>query len=258
MVLVAFGVLGWRKYTYDRACRQLAEAGIVSNADEWEEGQAFRWQFIREDWRFWPLIFENSELNWSLDYDKAATLRSLDGVANALRRVDPKSLQLFRSEALQNLDGLKGLAALTKITLSDCNALRNLDGLRQAAALQELHFLDSRLLENVDVLKGLVKLDSVNLGGCTALQNLDGLRGLNALTQLGLGKCTSLQNLDALQNLTALEVLDLSGCTGLQNIDAIKGLSALKVITLSGCTKLPTDSVKALKAALPNTSIDGP
>ena len=86
-----------------------------------------------------------------------------------------------------------------------------------------------------------------------------GALGWNQYTwRLHLRGCLALQNVDGLQGLTALEVLYLRDCPALQNVDGLKGLTTLRELDLRDCPKLPPEQVAALRAALPNASIDYP
>ena len=155
VILAVVCVLGWRMFTYQRAVRQLREAGITLETKN-GRGLADWWATVRADWQ---IIFRigasDGELEiWEMDIAKAVELRNLDAVANALRRVNPKCLSIPECRVLQNVDGLKGLTALTFLYLRTCDALQNVDGL-----------------------KGLKTLERLSMGGCPALQNIDCLSG---------------------------------------------------------------------------------
>lgn len=263
VVLVAFGVFGWRNYTYERAVRQLSEAGIVHTGRE-KMRFADWWRAVRTDWRYWSAPFEPPGVDegWGRDSHTSANLPGLqnfDVLANALQRVNPKQLGIaVGCEALQNVDGLKDLTALEWLSLGDCPALQNVDGLKGLPSLRGLRLDSPKALQNLDGITELKTLDSLSLRGCTALQNVDALQDLTALRTLDLNGCTALKNVDGLKNLKSLHVLDLTSCFELRNLDALKGLTALSELKIFYCEKLPAESIAALKAALPNARFDGP
>lgn len=239
VLLAAIAVVGWREYTWQRAVRELREAGIVKVGPD----SSLRTRLRQAAGEFWPDLFrartwmgeENREVAWSLSDATARRLRNLDAVAPALRRVNPDLLFLQGCTGLQSVDGLKGLSSLKVLNLTDCTALQNVDGLKGFASLQEL-----------------------KLTGCTALQNVDGLKSLTSLLSLSLRGCTALQNVDGLESLTLLEQLDLSGCTELQNVDGIMKLTSLKISRFDGCTKITPEQLAAFRAALLGTGMQPP
>jgi hypothetical protein len=113
-------------------------------------------------------------------------------------------------------------------------------------------------MRDLSALIPLKRLKGVAVFGATGLTNVDVLKNLPALEDVWLSGCTGLTNVDALKNLTALKVIWLDGCTGLTNVDVLKNLPALKRVGLYGCRGLKEESIKALKAALPKTTITGP
>ena len=252
----------WRNCTYERAVRQLREAGIVYTGAE--SRWARWWKAVRVDWRYWPVLFESAGVHegWIRDSHTSANLPELqnfDAVANALRRVNPKNLSIsVGCNALQNVDGLKGLTALEWLELNECTVLRNVDGLKGLPSLRRLDILGAKALQNLDGIKGLKTLDWLTLNGCTALQNVDALQDLTALRTIELYGCTALKNVDGLKKLKSLQELDLTSCFELQNIDVLKGLTALTDLKLWYCEKIPAESIAALKAALPNVRIYDP
>ena len=281
VLLAGIGALGWHIYTGQRAIHQLREAGFVMESQDWLGPRV--WAAARTDWRlvFDFEIWESPPTKWNLDSAKAGELRNLDAVAPALRRVNPGTLSLSDSAALQNVDGLKGLTGLRTLDLSECDALENVDGLKGLTGLQSLDLHLCKALENVDGLKGLTGLQELDLRYCDALQNvnvlkgltglqsldlirghalqdLEVLKGLTGLQSLNLSDCTALQNVDGLKALTGLNTLYLSGCTSLQSVDGLKGLTRLLPLDLRGCDKIPASALRELRVALPKTHITFP
>ncbi|MEK0450890.1 MAG: hypothetical protein RL088_3158 [Verrucomicrobiota bacterium] len=121
-----------------------------------------------------------------------------------------------------------------------------------------LQIYDASTLRDLSAFIPLKRLKAVRVLNATGLTNVDELKNLPSLQKVGLSGCTGLTNVDVLKSLPALQRVGLTGCTGLTNVDALKNLTALKVVWVDGCTGLTVESVKALKAALPNTQIFGP
>jgi len=166
VLLAGIGALGWHLFTYQRAVRQLREAGFVMETQESLPARV--WEAAREDWQlvFDSEVWASQPTQWQIDSAKAGELRNLDAVARALRRVNPGMLDLGDCETLQNVVSLRGLTGLRALYLSDCAALQNIDGL-----------------------KGLIGLKTLDLRNCAALQNVDGLKGLPGLQALDLYHC---------------------------------------------------------------------
>ena len=98
----------------------------------------------------------------------------------------------------------------------------------------------------------------LQIDNAATLRDLSALKPLNRLQEVHLSGCTGLTNVDALKNLVALRAVWLTRCAALTNVDALTNLSDLQDVSLDGCTGLTPESVAALKAALPNTTIMGP
>lgn len=109
--------------------------------------------------------------------------------------------------------------------------------------------------ENLDALKDAADMKELYLQICPFLQNLDALRGLTGLQNLYLGHCPDLRNVEGLRGLTGLQTLNLGFCPNLQNVDALKSLTGLRELVLRFCEEIPANSLRELRAALPNTQI---
>jgi len=168
-LVAGIGALGWNQYTWNRAVRQLAEAGITADAHE-HLGERL-WRTAKADWRelFKAGTWRTEPVWWRIAYDKARELRSLDALAPALRRINPEVLHLSNCPVLKDVDGLKGLTALQRLHLAVCPELENVDGLRGLTALQRLYLSYCPALQNVNGLKGLPALEYVDLIHCPKL-----------------------------------------------------------------------------------------
>jgi hypothetical protein len=131
VLLAGIGALGRHTHTGQRAVRQLREAGFEMDSEAWLGARL--WVAARQDWRlvFNSEVWESRPSLWKLDLAKAGALRNLDAIAPALRRVNPDRLDLSRCDALQNVDGLKGLSGLQTLYLVACPKI-------SAPALREL------------------------------------------------------------------------------------------------------------------------
>ena len=139
LLFVAFAALGWNRYTWHRAVRQLEEAGIT--AEESNEGLGARLRWIaQDDWRqlFDARAWRTKPIWWIIDPAKAGQLRNLDALAPALRRINPEWLNLSGSPILQNVGGLKGLTALQVLYLANCPALHDVEGLKEFSSLRSV------------------------------------------------------------------------------------------------------------------------
>ncbi|MEK0451459.1 MAG: internalin motif [Verrucomicrobiota bacterium] len=225
LMVAALGWVGWTAYAYRSAISQARALG-------WEVAHTDPVERIRQNWKS---AFEKE--TW------------LDGVTNL---IIPTSQQFEQHlDIVHRLDPME-LHILYAATLRDLSALIPLKRLKGFGVV------DATGLTNADVLKNFPALRWVSLSGCTGLTNVDGLKSLPALNLVILPGCTGLTNVDGLKNLPALQEVVLIGCTGLKNVDALKDLPALKQVSLVGCTGLTAESVKALKAALPNATIIDP
>ena len=284
LLLAAIGASGWHAYTWRRAFQQLYEAGFQEDTASSMPQSLTGWEAVRNDWHqlFRVSTWEVEHLPWMMvDSERADGLRNLDGVASALRRINPESLRLEYCPALQNVDGLKGLTSLKNLSIIDCPVLQNLGGLKGLVSLKSLFIYGCPALQNTnalnelpglrwltlthctwlrnaDALKDLTRLEELKLTDGPSLRNVDGLKELKSLKYLALYHCAALQDVNVLKELTSLLYLDLEGCSELHEVAGLKRLMGLKSLNLQGCTKIPPEEVAALKTALPNTDIDYP
>jgi hypothetical protein len=100
---------------------------------------------------------------------RGLAIRDVAEISRPLHWLKPRSLDLRGCEALQNVNGLKGLTNLQSLDLSECFALENVNGLEGLANLQSLDLSYCRQLQNVDGLKGLAKLEVLDLSFCEKL-----------------------------------------------------------------------------------------
>jgi len=152
LLLAGFAALGWNRYTWHRAVRQLEEAGITEDAPSEGLGERLRWA-AQGDWhRFFKADTWRSELvQWRMNPAKAGKLRNLDALAPALRRINPELLVLSGCPVLENVNGLKGLPALVILDLSGCPALHDLNGLKGLSSLMNVSLQRCSKLQKEDV-----------------------------------------------------------------------------------------------------------
>lgn len=128
------------------------------------------WQEVRNDWRnFFKRETWHVERKAYSERLTQGSLRDLDTLIPAFRRLGIEEIQISHCPELENLHALKGLPSLTKLSFYDCTALRNVDGLEGLTVLQRLVLMDCTSLENVDALHGLPSLQWMELDGCPKL-----------------------------------------------------------------------------------------
>ena len=250
VLLAGIGVWGWHYFTGQRALRQLREAGFYKYSEDVGLRARLR-EAARRDWRqlFQAGTWDVQNTEWTMDSVKRWQLRNLNAVASSLRRVNPAVLYLNDCAALQNVNGLKGITKLRKLSLTNCQLLRNVDALKSLTALDSLYLCDCPELQDVNGLKGLTKLQQLSLESNRSLKNVDGLDSLTGLQRLSLDNCRALQNVDGLKGLAGLQRLSLVNCVSLQNMNGLKGLTGLQQLSLNHSGSLrDADCLKNLVA----------
>ena len=225
-------------------------------------GVGFVWPWVEKQQAI--SLLANEGFTWNQEkaaivvgtYEGRKTTK-LDHLARAVRRLNPSVFDLTGCDALRDVDGLAGLAALQSVNLPDCQALENLDGLRGLTALQSLNLGNCQMLRNVDGLRNLAALQSLSLRGCQTLQDVNVLSGLTALQGLDLSGCQALRNVDGLKRLTALKNVNLADCRALENLDGLRGLIFLQDVDLSNCITLRDVDGLADLTALQNLGLRG-
>ena len=172
MLAVVIGAfLAWNSFTLRRAKAQLEAVGLSVN---WTSSLMHH---IRHDpgvllhpgaWGNpinWPGVTEV----WSRDANAKASLRNLDTIASALRRIRPKQINLTGWPLLENVDGLNGLDRLEYLFINDCPALQDVNGLSSFASLKLLSVSNCSSLRNVDGIKGLTGLRGLDLDGSNGI-----------------------------------------------------------------------------------------
>ena len=239
---------GWRAYAFRSA---LAEALALG----WTVGYTDPVETIRADWK---AAFKKKTWLDGVRFVRPATMAKLEQHLDMAHRLNPRGLWIHNDPQLFNLSVFTKLSGLRRVGIAGCSGLTDVDALRSLPFLQDVRLIDCTGLTDVDAFKYLNEVGDICLNGCIGLSNVDALAHLSTLRFLGLSGCTRLKNMDALKRLTSLRHVDLAGCTGLTNVDALKTLPSLQQVDLGGCTGLTTESVAALKAALPNARISGP
>ena len=248
LILLAASLLayaGWTQYAFRSALKEAKALGwTVAHADPVEAiRQNWKNTFRKATWRdggTLVIVYEGTGFEQHHDI---------------VRRLNPTNLEIFEAQDLRDLSALKSLTRLSELQIVQAPTLTNVDALKNLTELKYLNLPDCTALKNVDALKNLTALERLNLGGCMLLTNVDGLKNLPALHYIDLHGCLALTNVDALKGITTLKDVDLTKCPRLKNVDGLKNLNALKTVGLEGCTGLTKESIEALKAALPNTTI---
>ena len=240
LVVVCVAISAWKILTLRRAEEQLRSAGFfVSSGSPFVEQVRYDWkrafdpEFLldRDAWSIPPTI----EVE---DADKCAQLRNFDALAWALRRLQPVGIVLANCSALENLDGLKGCKGVKRFEIGHCPKLTNADGLDGFTSIELLWISDCPAVPTIGI-----------------LTRLDRLTMLQELTLWGRSE---LKNADDLKSLSRLQCVEFRNCDALENVDALASVPGLNYVTLENCQKLSAQSVARLRAAHPNSAIDGP
>lgn len=187
-----------------------------------------------------------TKLAWlNLCHCKGA-LERLDGIASlsALTYLD-----LSFSDVLRDADVLRGLHALEYLDLKYCEGLRDAQGLRELTALRVLK-LDGRHLGDVSFLAPLVELETLEINAASRFESSEALRALgrlDKLERLALHGCKNLRDLDVCARLsTTVTSLEIDGAYQLRKIDALAAMGQLTRLTLRDGSRLPAAALDHL------------
>ena len=245
LIVATSAYAAWNAYLFRSALKEAKALG-------WDVTYTDPYAQIRADWK---AAFKKQTWLEGVSVVIITTGEELEKHPAIVRRLNPKALSVFNSDALHDFSAIKSLNRLEILSIMRGSSLANIDELKNLTALEKIYLPDCTKITNVDALQKLSALKRVLLPGCTALTNVDAFKNLLTLKEIVLDDCKGLTNMDALKHLSKLEVLSLADCTGLTNVNALKGLTALQEIDLRNCTGLTKESIAALKAALPKTKI---
>jgi hypothetical protein len=150
-------------------------------------------------------------------------LTSLKG----LPPLDPEITQvmLYELEALKDLTGLTGTAAVTNMTLRG-RSLEHLDALKTFEGLENLIIDGSIALTDLSQLARISKLEDLELSHCSALTSLPS-KWDGPLRSLKLADCDALQSLGRFPR--SLEWLSIAGCRALSVLDGLQDVFELNL-----------------------------
>ena len=248
LLLLAASLLayaGWTQYAFRSALKEAKALG-------WDVYYTDQSKLIQRNWK---AAFQRETWTDGVKALRLPTNKAIEQHLALIHRLNPKGVNIDKDTQLHTLSAFTNLSSLRHIGLTGCSELTDVNALKNLPTLHELRLIDCTGLTDVDALQHLTTVNLINLNGCTGLSSVDALANLSTLQFLGLSGCTRLTNVDALKRLTSLRHIDLTRCSGLINLDGLKTLPALRLVVLSGCTGLTKESIEALKAALPNTTI---
>ena len=236
---------GWTQYTFRSAIEEAKALG-------WTVDYTYPIEVVQKNWR---AIFQIGTWTDGVVSVNVPTGEQFEQHHDIVYRLNPRVLEIEKAQPLRDLSALKRSTRLERLGISSGSNLTNVDALSNCTALNDVSLWNCSALTDLAGLTNNTALETLSLTGGKGLTNVDALKSLPALKILWLNGCTGLTNVAALKNLTALEEVNLVNCTKLTNVDALKNLPALQLVHLSGCTGLTKESIEALKAALPNTTI---
>ncbi len=190
-VFAFLGYAAWREYDFRQAVKEAKALGWDWTYDDPLEA-------IGKDWK---AAFRKGTWTGGKRFVSIPDGADFERQARLLRRLAPKSIQVYDGIALIDLSSLKNIPTLRHLYLNHSPNLRSAHGL-----------------------EGFILLEQLSLYRCSGLTNIDALKGLTALKTLDLFGCTKLTDVEALKGLTSLETLNLSRCTGL----TVKQVAALQ------------------------------
>ena len=176
------------------------------------------------------------------------SLKTLDGLNNSIelgfntqQNAYAHALHIKNNKSLVDLDALGGARGqVSDLNIEGNDLLRNLDGLRGISAItgvgnagwvRGLVIHNNGALSNIDGLSNLATVDgSVSIINNDALRNLDGLVSLT-----GIGQTLDIQDNDALTSISGLaNITSVEGDLLIKNNEALTNLDGLANITSVG------------------------
>ena len=150
-------------------------------------------------------------------------LTSLKG----LPPLDPeiKQVMLYELDALKDLTGFTGTAAVTAMTFRG-RSLEHLDALKTFEGLENFIVNGSVALTDLSQLARMSKLDDLELSDCSAVTSLPS-KWDGPLRSLKLADCDALQSLGRFPS--SLHWLSIAGCRALTVLDGLEDVSELSL-----------------------------
>ncbi|XP_048133534.1 disease resistance protein TAO1-like [Rhodamnia argentea] len=109
----------------------------------------------------------------------------------------PKTLSVLKlyDSAVEEIEGLEGLAALKRLDISNCR-IQNLNGIGQLTSLRSLILSDCDCLSSLD-LSNLMSLKVLEIRRCKMIHQIEGLDKLTSLVKPNISECPALTHVIA-------------------------------------------------------------
>ena len=178
------------------------------------------------------------------------SLANLDGLENVIISNEPKTLNIWGNDQLENLNAITvsnsefdwvrlednlalqnisgiGIAENGVLRLIRNNSITSLSGLRTGSGISFLLLNRLPNLENISALQSLNRIDDFEIYDANSLSSLNGLQNLTSCSSVQLIEMESLTSLEGLNGITTLDKLYLSGMPGLNSLNGLNNLTEI-------------------------------
>ena len=208
------------------------------------------------------LPLSDSKALTDISFNGLIQLKSLAGLVGPFittqeKRFGEKYLMISRCTALTSLKGLPPLdPEIKQVMLYELDALKDLTGFTGTAAVTAMTFR-GRSLEHLDALTTFEGLESFIVNGSVALTDLSQLARMSKLDDLELSDCSAVTSLPSKWD-GPLRSLKLADCDALQSLGRFP--SSLHWLSIAGCRALTVldglEDVSELSLSLQSRLID--
>ena len=208
------------------------------------------------------LPLSDSKALTDISFNGLIQLKSLAGLVGPFittqeKRFGEKYLMISGCTALKSLKGLPPLdPEIKQVMLYELDALKDLTGFTGTAAVTAMTFR-GRSLEHLDALTTFEGLENFIVNGSVALTDLSPLARMAKLEDLELSHCSSVSSLPSKWD-GPLRSLKLADCDALQSLGRFP--SSLKWLSIAGCRALTVldglEDVSELSLSLQSRLID--
>lgn len=149
-----------------------------------------------------------------------------------------RCLYLSWCQGLTDLEPLRELPSLLRLSISDCTNLRDVGAIEDLTQLQKLDIINCDDIWEIDAVAHARKLHRVTLRNCENIHKLAPLAMLGELSHLDLSRNPHVKDLSPLEKLDKLRLLDLSNCLRVRDVSPLQESASLRVLRLFGCNSL--------------------
>lgn len=194
-------------------------------------------------------------------------LVNLDGLQNVTLSQEPKILNIWGNDQLENIDAITvlnsefdfvrfednlalqnisgiGIAENGILRLIRNNSITSLSGLRTGTSISYLELDRLSNLEDISALQSLNRIDDLEIYEANSLSSLNGLQNVTSCGSVKLSRMNSLTSLVGLNGITTLDKLYLGT---MNSLNSLNGLNNLTEIGMTPGT-FPGDNVFNLSA----------